>query len=86
VPHPIKKQGIKVTLLSTGLSVKHNAEQIIELVDDLIVSIDGDQPLHDAIRDIPGAFNKLKEGVAHIRSIDPLLSYYGAHGYTPVEL
>jgi MoaA/NifB/PqqE/SkfB family radical SAM enzyme len=67
----IKKQGIKVTLLSTGLSVKHNAKQIIELVDDLIVSIDGDQPLHDAIRDIPGAFNKLKEGVAHIRSIDP---------------
>lgn len=67
----LKKQDIKVTLLSTGLSVKRHATQILEYVDDLIVSLDGDQPLHDAIRDIPGAFNKLKEGVEHIRSLDP---------------
>jgi MoaA/NifB/PqqE/SkfB family radical SAM enzyme len=67
----LKKQDIKVTLLSTGLSIKRHATQILEYVDDLIVSLDGDQPLHDAIRDIPGAFNKLKEGVEHIRSLDP---------------
>jgi MoaA/NifB/PqqE/SkfB family radical SAM enzyme len=67
----LKKHDIKITLLSTGLSIKRNASQILEYVDDLIVSLDGDQPLHDAIRDIPGAFNKLKEGVEHIRSINP---------------
>jgi MoaA/NifB/PqqE/SkfB family radical SAM enzyme len=67
----LKKHDIKITLLSTGLSIKRNANQILEYVDDLIVSLDGDQPLHDAIRDIPGAFNKLKEGVEHIRSINP---------------
>src|ERR1700733_12044515 len=32
----LKKEKIKVTLLSTGLSVKKNAEQLLELVDDLI--------------------------------------------------
>ncbi|MFA6085048.1 radical SAM/SPASM domain-containing protein [Mucilaginibacter sp.] len=67
----LKKQHIKITLLSTGLSLERNALQILEHVDDLIVSLDGDQPLHDAIRDIPGAFNKLKNGVEYIRSINP---------------
>ncbi|MDB5287690.1 MAG: radical protein [Mucilaginibacter sp.] len=67
----LKNQDIKITLLSTGLSLERNALQILEHVDDLIVSLDGDQPLHDAIRNIPGAFNKLKSGVEYIRSINP---------------
>src|SRR3984957_20458728 len=44
----LKKEGIKITLLSTGLSVKKNAEQLLAWVDDLILSLDGDEPLHDA--------------------------------------
>jgi MoaA/NifB/PqqE/SkfB family radical SAM enzyme len=67
----LKKQHITITLLSTGLSLEKNALQILKHVDDLIVSLDGDPPLHDAIRNIPGAFNKLKSGVEYIRSIDP---------------
>src|SRR5260370_38607731 len=34
----LKKQKIKVTLLTTGLTVKKNAEQLLQWVDDLIVS------------------------------------------------
>ncbi len=67
----LKKERIKITLLSTGLSIKKNAEQLLELVDDLILSLDGDEPLHDAIRNVPGAFYKLKEGVQYIRSLNP---------------
>jgi MoaA/NifB/PqqE/SkfB family radical SAM enzyme len=67
----LKNQDIKITLLSTGLSLERNALQILDHVDDLIVSLDGDQPLHDAIRNIPGAFNKLKDGIEYIRSINP---------------
>lgn len=67
----LKKQGIKVTLLSTGLSIEKNALQILNHVNDLIVSIDGDEAMHDAIRNIPLAFRKLKEGVMHIKSIRP---------------
>jgi MoaA/NifB/PqqE/SkfB family radical SAM enzyme len=67
----LKNKDIKITLLSTGLSLERNALQILEHVDDLIVSLDGDQLLHDAIRNIPGAFNKLKDGVEYVRSIDP---------------
>jgi len=40
-------------------------------VDDVIVSLDGDEALHDAIRNIPNAFAKLREGVMHLRSINP---------------
>jgi Fe-coproporphyrin III synthase len=67
----LKSAGIKVSLLTTGLSVKAHADQLLKYVNDIIVSLDGDQPLHDAIRNIPGAFQKLKDGVEHIRSINP---------------
>jgi MoaA/NifB/PqqE/SkfB family radical SAM enzyme len=67
----LKNEGIKVTLLSTGLSIEKHAQQILQWVDDLILSLDGDEALHDAIRNIPNAFKKLKEGVEHIKAIRP---------------
>ena len=67
----LKTADIGVTLLTTGLTIKKNADEILQWVDDLIVSLDGDEALHDAIRNIPGAFSKLKEGVEFIRSLDP---------------
>lgn len=67
----LKRQGMKISLLTTGLSIRQHAEQIMEWTDDVIVSLDGDEALHDAIRNIPGAFAKLKDGVEHIKSIKP---------------
>lgn len=67
----LKKENIKVSLLTTGLTLKNNAEQIIEWVNDIIVSIDGDEATHDSIRNIPGAFNKLKDGINTLRSLNP---------------
>lgn len=67
----LKKEKIKVSLLTTGLTIKNHADQLLKWVDDLIVSIDGDELLHDAIRNIPNAFRKLKEGVMHLKNLDP---------------
>lgn len=67
----LKKENIKISLLTTGLSIKKHAEQILEWVDDVVVSLDGDEPLHDAIRNISGAFEKLREGVIHIKALKP---------------
>ncbi len=67
----LKKAGIKVSLLTTGLSIKAHAEQLLKWVNDIIVSIDGDQQLHDSIRNVPGAFMKLKDGVQYIHSLNP---------------
>jgi MoaA/NifB/PqqE/SkfB family radical SAM enzyme len=67
----LNDKNIKVTLLSTGLTIKKNAAQLAKWVNDIIVSIDGDEHLHDTIRNIPGAFNKLREGIQQLRSINP---------------
>ncbi len=67
----LKKEKIKISLLSTGLTIKNHAEQLIKWVDDVIVSLDGDEKLHDTIRNIPGAFNKMKEGIRELRSLNP---------------
>jgi MoaA/NifB/PqqE/SkfB family radical SAM enzyme len=67
----IKQQNIKICLLTTGLSIKRHAHELLQWVDSLIVSLDGDEALHDAIRQTPNAFKKLKEGVEYIKSINP---------------
>lgn len=67
----LRNENIKITLLSTGLSVRNHASDIMALVNDLIVSLDGNELVHDLIRNIPGAYRKLRNGVQHIKSLDP---------------
>jgi Fe-coproporphyrin III synthase len=67
----LKKQGIKITLLSTGLTLKKHADALVRHVDDIIVSLDGDEPTHNYIRNIPDAYGKLREGVRFIKFINP---------------
>jgi MoaA/NifB/PqqE/SkfB family radical SAM enzyme len=67
----LKKEGLRITLLSTGLALSRNADQLLKWVDDIIVSLDGDEELHDQIRNIPGAFRKMKEGVQLLHSRNP---------------
>jgi MoaA/NifB/PqqE/SkfB family radical SAM enzyme len=67
----LKKEGIRVSLLSTGLALARHADNLLEWVGDIIVSLDGDEPLHDEIRNIPGAFRKMKEGVQLLHSKNP---------------
>ena len=66
----LQLHNIRITLLSTGLSIGREAKRLVQLVDDIIVSLDGPSFLHDAIRNIPGAFQKMKEGIEYVRSID----------------
>ncbi len=62
---------IKISLLSTGLTLKKHAEELTQWVDDIIVSLDGDEETHNYIRNIPGAFQKLKEGIEAVKKISP---------------
>jgi MoaA/NifB/PqqE/SkfB family radical SAM enzyme len=67
----LNKEKIKVSLLSTGLTLKKNASMLVAYVNDIIVSLDGDEEAHDRIRNIPGAFQKMKEGIAAIKRLNP---------------
>ena len=67
----LRKEDIRITLLSTGLLLGRHAGEILEKVTEVIVSLDGDEALHDRIRNIPGAFRKMKEGVEELHSRRP---------------
>ncbi|HKZ66196.1 MAG TPA: radical SAM protein, partial [Chitinophagaceae bacterium] len=67
----LRTQNIKISLLSTGLTLKKNAELLVRWVNDIIVSLDGNEETHNLIRNIPNAYQMLKEGVQHIKSINP---------------
>ncbi|MFI5155570.1 MAG: SPASM domain-containing protein [Chitinophagales bacterium] len=67
----LKAQGIHVVLLSTGLTLERHAKSLLKWTSEIIVSLDGDEACHDRIRNIPGAFKKLKKGVQTINMLDP---------------
>jgi MoaA/NifB/PqqE/SkfB family radical SAM enzyme len=73
----LRSREIRITLLSTGITIAREARRLVEGVNDIIVSLDGPAAVHDTIRNIPGAFNKIKEGVEVIRSIDPAFPIHG---------
>lgn len=60
---------IRVTLLSTGLLLKKNAKDIIENINNVIVSLDGSEQVHDRIRNIPRGFAKLSEGIRELKTL-----------------
>jgi MoaA/NifB/PqqE/SkfB family radical SAM enzyme len=73
----LQQQHIRISLLSTGLTLKKNAEQLINWVNDIIVSLDGNEETHDRIRNITGAYQKIKEGVHAIKSLNPAFKITG---------
>ncbi len=61
----------RVTILSTGLLLKKYAPQIVSDIDDVTVSLDGPETIHDAIRRTTGAFCLLREGIEEIHRLKP---------------
>ncbi|MGA3187697.1 MAG: radical SAM protein [Bryobacteraceae bacterium] len=69
----LRAQNIRTTLLSTGLLLRRYAAQIVDHIDDVIVSLDGPPAIHDAIRRVPRAFALLADGVAALLERNPAL-------------
>lgn len=63
--------GAKISLLSTGVTLSHHAKNVVTHCDDVIVSLDGSKEIHNQIRNIPGAYEKLEEGVKAIKRLAP---------------
>jgi len=60
---------IKITLLSTGLLLRKFANEVVTNIDEVIVSLDGSREVHNKIRNIPEAFEKLADGVRAIKEL-----------------
>ena len=67
----------KLTLLSTGLLMKRDAANIGRWVDEVIVSLDGSPEVHDRIRNVPRAYERLAEGIVAVRSVAPGITIGG---------
>lgn len=67
----IEAMGARITLLSTGLLLKRYAADVARWCSDVVVSLDGSPAVHDSIRNVPRAFERLAEGVAALRAIAP---------------
>ncbi len=67
----LRPEGIRITILTTGLLLKSRARPVAENVDDVIVSLDGPAEIHDRIRSVPKAFQRLAEGIKALREIRP---------------
>jgi MoaA/NifB/PqqE/SkfB family radical SAM enzyme len=71
----LKECNIRVTLLTTGLLIAKNAAAIAGAVDEIIVSLDGPEDVHDQVRRVNGAYRLISDGirvVKHIRTALPV--------------
>lgn len=67
----LKKADMRITLLSTGIALARHADNILKWIDDIIVSLDGDENGHNTIRNIPDAFRKMQEGIHLLHAKEP---------------
>jgi Fe-coproporphyrin III synthase len=68
-----REQHIHLTLLTTGLLLYKRAEEVATLFDDVIISLDGPQEIHDSIRRVNGAYALIHKGIAAVRQHNPSL-------------
>ena len=73
----LRDEGIRLTLLTAGLLLESQAETVAANVDDVIVSLDGPPALHDRIRRVPKAFERLERGVKELRRLRPDIAISG---------
>jgi len=67
----LRDRGIRTTIFSSGLLLERYAAAIAQNIDDAIVSLDGPPFIHDGIRGVPGAFERLASGVRALHRISP---------------
>jgi MoaA/NifB/PqqE/SkfB family radical SAM enzyme len=67
----LRERRVRTTLLSSGLLLERYAGEIVAGMGDVIVSLDGPAEIHNAIRGVPGAFERLRDGVAAIHRLAP---------------
>lgn len=65
----LRQEGIRLTLLSTGLLLHKYAAMVAENFDEVIVSLDGPPAIHDTIRRVNGAFAMLEKGIRAVRGL-----------------
>lgn len=61
----------RITLLSTGLLLRKRADAIAAFIDEIYVSIDGPEAIHDNVRRVRNCFRLIHEGIESVRALTP---------------
>lgn len=73
----LRSEGVWVTLLTAGLLLADQAEEVANHIDDLIVSLDGPSTIHDRIRRVRHAFDRLRAGIQAVQRLRPTITVRG---------
>ncbi len=68
-----RKRAVKVTLLTNGMLLEQQAEDLAACCSEIIVSLDGPESVHNRIRRVPDAYQRLATGIAALRRFQPSL-------------
>jgi Fe-coproporphyrin III synthase len=68
---------VSITLLTTGLLLSKRADVVAENVDEIIVSLDGPEEVHDRVRRVKGAYRLIGDGIRAVRQIKAEMPVHG---------
>jgi MoaA/NifB/PqqE/SkfB family radical SAM enzyme len=69
--------GVRITLLTTGLLLSKRAGAVASGLDEVIVSIDGPDRVHDQVRRVNGAYQLISRGIEDVRQLNPQMPFHG---------
>ena len=64
----LQREGVRVTLVTTGLLLAAHAEAVARSIDELVVSIDGPPDVHDEIRRVKDGFHRVARALQAVQS------------------
>jgi len=67
----LRNCGVRITLLTTGLLLQKRADMVADGVDEIIVSLDGPEAVHDQVRRVKGAHQLIGKGIEQVRKRKP---------------
>ena len=66
----IKKRRLIAALVTNGVLLARHAEELVEAgVDNVTISLDGPEAVHDQIRGVPGTFHRAIEGIRALQEV-----------------
>ncbi|HEX5171724.1 MAG TPA: radical SAM protein [Cyclobacteriaceae bacterium] len=66
----LRKKKMRVVILSTGLLLERNAKEVVSNLDEVIISLDGSEAIHDRIRNVPHGYQKIANGIRELKKLN----------------
>jgi Fe-coproporphyrin III synthase len=72
----LRESGVRITLLTTGLLLAKRAGIVAKGVDEVIISLDGPENVHDKVRRVIGCYQIIGKGIEAVKQINPAMKFH----------